>query len=326
MLPPLSFRGVGLPRPWGGDRIRTVLGKPVEEGKAVGEWWEVYDREGHSSVVAEGPLAGKTLAELAREQPEAILGRNGEGRFPLMVRWIDARERTPIIVHPDEKLVAALPKRVEVVTKIWYFLRCDPEAAMLIGVKNPGWPPPPGALEGPDAVSRFEPARVRAGDVCRMEAGTAHALLAGSLLLQIQPNAEVALVLNDPAPPGGAPAVRPDLAVKAVRAGRRAEPRAAEAVMTERGKAPLPERSGVIDRGPPIEAVLLQSMRPFEPPPHLWRPSVLCFVEGEGELRHKDGSTPFRAGSVFVIPAVPRPCTVHPKGTARAVWAARAIG
>ena len=75
----------------------------------MGESWDLADHADGMSVVAEGPLAGRTLAQLLAEDPAGLVGAGFAGRtFPLMVKLIDASQRLSVQVHPDDALARAL--------------------------------------------------------------------------------------------------------------------------------------------------------------------------------------------------------------------------
>src|SRR5262245_1073001 len=114
---PLLFEPLLKPRAWGGDRLRR-LGKRVPAGGRIGESWELADLpdsipDGRSRVAC-GAYAGKTLHELIATERDSIMGlvRNppaNEGRFPLLVKFLDAVEHLSVQVHPDAAYAAAVP-------------------------------------------------------------------------------------------------------------------------------------------------------------------------------------------------------------------------
>jgi mannose-6-phosphate isomerase len=78
----LTFKPLYMERVWGGRGLEAKLGRRLPEGKVIGESWELVDREGEQSVVAEGPLSGKTIRELLESSAEAILGPGRDGSAP----------------------------------------------------------------------------------------------------------------------------------------------------------------------------------------------------------------------------------------------------
>src|SRR3990167_6161158 len=103
VLYPLRFQPILRRYLWGGRRLES-LGKSLGEGADFAESWEIVDRANDQSVVAFGPLAGQSLATLTRRHGAALLGRHaGVKQFPLLVKFLDARERLSIQVHPDDE-------------------------------------------------------------------------------------------------------------------------------------------------------------------------------------------------------------------------------
>ena len=109
---PLCFEPVFMHRIWGGRRLETMLGKLLPQSGLFGESWEISDQGEATSFVAGGPLQGVSLRELMREAPAELLGSAvvdrarqiefGTLQFPLLVKWIDAREKLSLQVHPPD--------------------------------------------------------------------------------------------------------------------------------------------------------------------------------------------------------------------------------
>src|SRR5215472_18078250 len=100
MLYPLSFYPIFKERVWGGRRLEELYGKPLPPGVPIGESWEISDRPGDVSVIANGPLAGKDLHSLMQNHGRELLGQAKvqAGRFPLLVKLLDAREKLSLQV------------------------------------------------------------------------------------------------------------------------------------------------------------------------------------------------------------------------------------
>ena len=190
-LPLLKLTPSMKPRVWGGRRFAASLGRELPEGgAAIGESWELVDLEGEQTLVAGGPLAGTPLGELRARRPEALLGsaRLLDGRFPLLLKFIDARERLSVQVHPGEAACAALAGTgARVKTECWYVMACDPGAALYVGLE-------PGvdrrgfedALAEGDVERLLHRRAVAPGDFVHIPAGTIHAIGAGVLLAEVQ--------------------------------------------------------------------------------------------------------------------------------------------
>ena len=102
----LQFEERYYERVWGGRKLKTIYGKDVPEDKPIGEAWLISDHPGDESVIADGPLKGKTLQDLLAEDAEALLGRKAkptpDGRFPLLLKILDSAEHLSVQVHPDD--------------------------------------------------------------------------------------------------------------------------------------------------------------------------------------------------------------------------------
>jgi mannose-6-phosphate isomerase len=145
-LYPLKFRPRFFEKMWGGRKMQSLLGKPLPPVKPVGESWELYDFppgvvEGTdgwlSSELANGPLAGRSLHELVAEFGPALLGDvktvGAHGQFPVLIKFLDAKDDLSVQVHPDEKYAAAHPD-AHLKTEAWYIVQHDAGAKLYKGL------------------------------------------------------------------------------------------------------------------------------------------------------------------------------------------------
>src|SRR5689334_2002401 len=102
MLYPLTFSPIFKERVWGGRKLENLYGKRLPPEKPIGESWEISDRPGDVSMIANGPLAGKDLHWLMQHHQRELLGDvpSQNGRFPLLVKILDAQEKLSLQVHP----------------------------------------------------------------------------------------------------------------------------------------------------------------------------------------------------------------------------------
>src|SRR5713226_9062314 len=126
-LYPLTFKPILKERVWGGRRLEELYHKALPPGVPVGESWEISDRPGDISIVKNGPLTGKDLHWLVQNHRSELLGdaEPHRGRFPLLVKILDAREKLSLQVHPPVAKAAELggdPK-----TELWYIAEAAPE-------------------------------------------------------------------------------------------------------------------------------------------------------------------------------------------------------
>ncbi len=202
-LYPLKFRYILKEKVWGGRRLERLLGKKLPEGSPIGESWEVSDHGEDTTVVANGALAGRSLHELAEEFPEELMGEKGMsaagGRFPLLLKFIDASEVLSVQVHPDDEYAAMHEAEGELgKTEAWYVVDAEEGSRLVRGVK-PGTTREgfagllkEGRLE--ECLNSFE---VGAGDVIYLPAGALHALGAGIVVAEIQQNSDTTYRVYD---------------------------------------------------------------------------------------------------------------------------------
>jgi mannose-6-phosphate isomerase len=123
---PLQFEPILKERIWGGTKLKTILNKPISSDR-TGESWEISTVEGDVSIVANGFLTGKSLNDLIQSAPEEILGTEVYKRFgkqfPLLFKYLDAREDLSIQVHPNDELAKKRHNSFGK-TEMWYI--CKP--------------------------------------------------------------------------------------------------------------------------------------------------------------------------------------------------------
>ena len=109
---PLRFRPIPKERVWGGRALATLFGRQMPPGTKVGESWELVDRPPDTSVVENGPLAGRTLHELCGRYGRELLGANAPSAdtFPLIVKLLDPNDRLSVQVHPSAPYMARHPE------------------------------------------------------------------------------------------------------------------------------------------------------------------------------------------------------------------------
>jgi mannose-6-phosphate isomerase len=191
MLYPLIFQPRFKDRVWGGRNLERRYGKPLPPGVPVGESWEICDRPGDISVIANGPLGGKDLRWLIEKHTADLLGsaKAQNGRFPLLIKILDAQETLSVQVHPPAGKAAALGGEPK--TEMWYVAEAAPGAELYAGLKR-------GVTQGmfersiqagtaADCVHRIP---VRQGDALFLPSGRVHALGAGLLIFEIQQNSD----------------------------------------------------------------------------------------------------------------------------------------
>jgi mannose-6-phosphate isomerase len=192
MLYPFVFRPIFKDRIWGGRELERLYAKPIPAGERIGEAWEISDRPGDASVIVNGPLAGKNLRWLMEQHAAEILGGAkpaAAGRFPLLCKILDAREKLSLQVHPPASKAAEL--KGEPKTEMWFIADAAPEASLYVGLKR-------GVtraefekkISNGSVADCFHRIPVKAGDTMFLPSGRVHAIGDGLVIFEIQQNSD----------------------------------------------------------------------------------------------------------------------------------------
>ena len=197
-LYPLKFKPRFVEKMWGGRKIETVLGKPLPPGKPIGESWELYDfppgvvddsSDWISAEVANGPLTGRSLHWVVGEFGKSLTGDvplAGQGQFPILIKFLDAKEDLSVQVHPPKEYADAHPG-AHLKSEAWYVVQNDPGSRILKGLR-------PGvtretfhqAIERGESDQLIQSIPVKPGHCHYLPSGTVHALGAGILVAEVQ--------------------------------------------------------------------------------------------------------------------------------------------
>src|SRR5215813_7458207 len=123
-LYPLTFQPIFKERVWGDRNLERLYHKTLPAGVPIGESWEITDRREGVSVVANGPYAGKDLRWLMENHARDLLGHAPAGRFPLLIKILDATQTLSLQVHPPPAKAAALGGEPK--TEMWYITDAVP--------------------------------------------------------------------------------------------------------------------------------------------------------------------------------------------------------
>src|SRR5437762_13101119 len=187
---PLVFTPIYQERIWGGRRLADLFGKKFPAGKRIGESWEIVDRPEAQSVVATGPLKGKTLHELWSEQRDEIFGDVSDApRFPLLIKLLDAEQRLSLQVHPPERVAAELGGEPK--SEFWYVAAANPGAELYLGFRESMTRDQFRKIVLDATTADYvHTIHVKSGDAMFLPAGRFHGIGAGNLLIEIQQNSD----------------------------------------------------------------------------------------------------------------------------------------
>ena len=192
---PLVCTPVPIEKIWGGTTLHNLFpDKAFDSNTAIGESWELSVRDDVQTYVGNGEYAGRSIYSLIEEYGTELIGSNGmldDGRFPLLLKFIDAAQPLSVQVHPDNEW--ALRREHDLgKTEAWYIISAEPESSLIVGTR-------PGttqddfkqALNKGNVETVLNKVSVSSGDVIFIPAGTLHAIGAGIVLFEIQQNSDV---------------------------------------------------------------------------------------------------------------------------------------
>ena len=200
-LYPLKFKPIYKDKIWGGDKIRTILGKDFSPLPNCGEVWVVSGVEGFQTTVGNGFLADNEINEIIEIYMDELVGekvfdKHGD-EFPLLIKFIDAKDWLSIQVHPDDDL-AHKRKIGNGKSEMWYIIGSDEGSQLISGfkqkVKQAEYLK---HLENNTLSSILNYETAKPGDVFFMPAGRVHALGPGILLAEIQQTSDTTYRMYD---------------------------------------------------------------------------------------------------------------------------------
>ena len=196
----LKFEPILKDKIWGGEKLKTLLHK-ISDRKDIGESWEISDVEGDTSVVANGNLKGQDLKELITRYKGDLVGTKiyqqfGE-KFPLLIKFIDAKEALSIQLHPNDALAKTRHNSFGK-TEMWYVMQADEKANLIVGFqKEVTSEEYVQHLESNSILDILNIDEVKPGDVYFIPTGRVHAIGAGVLLAEIQQTSDITYRIYD---------------------------------------------------------------------------------------------------------------------------------
>ena len=313
-LYPLRFEPIYQYRLWGGRRLAALLAAPLPDDEPIGEAWVLSDRDDHASIVAEGPLKGRTLGQLLAQSPEEMLGKLAGkfARYPLLLKFLDARDVLSVQVHPSDAHRDYLPKGESAKTEAWVVLEAGPKSRIYAGLK-PGTTSESlrsaiGDGNVQDTLASFTP---KPGDGVFIPAGTVHSL-GDVVVFEVQENSDVTFRLFDwnhiDSKTGQARPLQVENAMACIDFAQGALAPV----------APVNEDSVPVHRERLFECEHFALWRIAGESPFavgaVGKPRVLVGIEGSGHLRHEGTDYAFEKGDVLLLPAAVGACVCQPHG------------
>ena len=191
MFYPLRFEPIFKERIWGGRRMQELFGKALPAGGAIGESWEITDRPEGVSVVINGELKGRDLRWLMENHGKEIMGNAAalNGRFPLLVKILDAQSKLSLQVHPPADKAQSL--QGEPKTEMWYIADAAPDADLFVGLKAGVTREEFEQRTADGSIEQcFQRIVVKPGDSMFLPSGRVHAIGAGNMIFEIQQNSD----------------------------------------------------------------------------------------------------------------------------------------
>jgi mannose-6-phosphate isomerase len=314
LLYPLRFEPIYQYRLWGGRHLANLLSAPLPDDGPIGEAWLLSDRDDHPSRVANGPLKGRTIGQVLKQWPEQLLG-NLAGRFrrfPLLLKFLDARAVLSVQVHPSDQQTKYLPAGESGKNEAWVVLEAGSESLIYAGLK------PATTADDlrraianrtvADHLASFKPS---AGDGIFLPAGTVHSL--GDLVVfEVQENSDVTFRLYDwdhvDAKTGQPRPLQVDQAMACI----------------DFAQGAIGPVVPVVEEVTPVQRERLFDCENFG----LWRlraespftvgtegtPRVLVCTAGGGQVEHDGTDYAVGKGDVLLLPAVVGACLCRPRG------------
>lgn len=185
---------------WGGEKILPYKGI-ISDQKQVGESWEISGVKENESIVAEGPDAGMMLPELIKRDGAKLLGKANFERFgeefPLLIKFIDARQDLSIQVHPNDDQAWERHKS-KGKTEMWYVVDADPGSSLRSGFAKQVTPEEYEASIADntitDLLAEYD---IHAGDLFFLPAGRIHSIGAGAFIAEIQQTSNITYRIYD---------------------------------------------------------------------------------------------------------------------------------
>lgn len=200
-MEPIKFKPILKQTLWGGGKIVNFKGIDGHEGEQIGESWELSGVPGNESVAANGEYEGRTLTEIVAAEKERLVGTDNYKRFgdefPLLIKFIDAKQDLSIQVHPDDEKAQKYGLR-NGKTEMWYIMNSDADASLRCGMKAKITPEKYKEMVADgticDAIAEYP---VKEDDCFFIPAGRIHSIGKGCFLAEIQQTSDATYRIYD---------------------------------------------------------------------------------------------------------------------------------
>ncbi len=182
---------------WGGRKLIEEYGVKTEKNNAA-EGWMLSCHEAGSSSVANGIFAGRSFADVVKENPE-LCGTNAKNfeDFPILIKFIDAMDNLSVQVHPTKEY-CELTGKGQSKTECWYIIDCEEDASLILGFKDKLSPEEfKAAIANNTLTDYVENVKVKKGDFFFIDSGTLHAICKGILLAEVQESSNTTYRIYD---------------------------------------------------------------------------------------------------------------------------------
>lgn len=194
---PFLLQPVGKDYLWGGRRLKDDFSKDMDL-TPLAETWECSVHPDGPSMVASGTFTGQTLDRVLQAHPELMGSRYAGEEFPLLIKFIDAKQDLSVQVHPDDAYAKTQENGQKGKTEMWYVLDASKDAKLVYGLKQDSNEAEMRmAIEEGTLMKMLQQVPVRKDDLFFIEAGTIHAIGAGALVAEIQENSNLTYRLYD---------------------------------------------------------------------------------------------------------------------------------
>lgn len=191
---PVKFKAIPVERIWGGNRLKSWF--QADEDGPIGEYWVLSGHPYGISVVENGLLMGMSLLQLVEQFPEEYLGDSPQPRFPLLIKFLEANQDLSVQVHPDDAY-AHVTEGDFGKTEAWYVLDCPREGAVIRGHRFRSPAEFEQAVNTGSLVQGLSYHPISPGDFINIPAKTLHALLSGTLVVEVQQTSDITYRVYD---------------------------------------------------------------------------------------------------------------------------------